>query len=152
MSGGPCHLRYGTLKNPHWSVTIWVPSIGQNLQPLTGNGGVSIWAKSSRVGRKTSIQIRLYHPLVYILCIVIISGLRSNDAVAKHSKQRRGILKWNEESTSSVFQFIGFYFYLKMSHYIYHMSSMTTIPEFQPLRDMKALACYFTFCLLHRVV
>ena len=31
----------------------WVPSIDQNLQPITGNGDVSKWVKNSRVGRKT---------------------------------------------------------------------------------------------------
>ena len=30
-----------------------MPSIGQNLQPFTGNDDVSIWVKNSRVGRKT---------------------------------------------------------------------------------------------------
>ena len=29
----------------------WVPSIGQNLQPITGNGDVSLWMKNSQVGR-----------------------------------------------------------------------------------------------------
>ena len=28
-----------------------VPSIGQTLQPFTGNGDVSIWVKNSRLGR-----------------------------------------------------------------------------------------------------
>ena len=32
----------------------WVPSIGQHLQPFTGNVDVSIWVKTSRVGQKTS--------------------------------------------------------------------------------------------------
>ena len=32
---------------------LWVPSLGQNLQPLTGNGDVSVLVKNSRVGRLT---------------------------------------------------------------------------------------------------
>ena len=31
-----------------------VPSIGQNLQPFTGNIDISIWVKNSQVGRKTT--------------------------------------------------------------------------------------------------
>ena len=31
----------------------WVPSIGQNWLPFTGNGDVSIWVKNSWVGRQT---------------------------------------------------------------------------------------------------
>ena len=30
----------------------WVLSIGQNLQPYTGNGDVSKWVKNSRMGQK----------------------------------------------------------------------------------------------------
>ena len=32
----------------------WVPSIGQNLLPFTGNGDVSKWMTKSWVGRKTT--------------------------------------------------------------------------------------------------
>ena len=31
-----------------------MPSTGQNLQPFTGHGDVSIWVKNSRVGRKAT--------------------------------------------------------------------------------------------------
>lgn len=31
-----------------------VPSIGQNLKPLSGNGDVLIWVKNSHVGVKTT--------------------------------------------------------------------------------------------------
>ena len=51
----------------------------------------------------------------------VISGSRSNGAVAKQSKQSSGIWKQNLESTSSVFHFIWLCFYFKMSHNIYHM-------------------------------
>ena len=52
LTDAPCHSRYGMLKNStaQWP---WVPSIGQNLQPFTGNGDVSIWVKNSRMGRST---------------------------------------------------------------------------------------------------
>ena len=72
---------------------------------------------------------QLYHPLVYLFCILIRSGSRYNIAVAKQSKQRTGLIKRNKEHTSSVFHFIWFRFYLRMSHNIYHMSSRMTIPE-----------------------
>ena len=94
---------------------------------------------------------QLYHPLVYLFCILIRSGSRSNDAVAKQSKQRSGILKRNEESTNHVFHFIWLCFHLKMSHNIYHMSSRATIPEYRHLGNMKALARYVTLCLRHRM-
>ena len=40
-----CHSSDCTLKNltAQWP---WMPSIGQNLQPFTGNGDVSIWVKT----------------------------------------------------------------------------------------------------------
>ena len=94
---------------------------------------------------------QLYHPFVYMVCILIRSGSRSNDAVAKQSKYRSGILKRNEESRSSVFHSIWLCFYLKMSHIIYHTSSWATIPEWHPLGDTKALARYVTLCLWHQV-
>ena len=56
-------------------------------------------------------------------------------AVAKQNKQRSEIIKRNKESTYSVFHFIWLRFYLKMSRNIYHMSSRSTIPEYQPLGD-----------------
>ena len=59
-----------------------------------------------------------YHPLVYLFCILIRSGSRSNVAVAKQSKQRSGVIKRNKESTNNVFHFIWLRFYLKMSHKI----------------------------------
>ena len=31
----------------------WVPSIGQNLQPFTGHGDVSMWLKNSWLGQKS---------------------------------------------------------------------------------------------------
>ena len=49
---------------------------------------------------------KLYYPLVYMFCILIRSGSRYNETVAKQSKWRSGILKPNEESRSSVFNFI----------------------------------------------
>ena len=78
---------------------------------------------------------QLYHPLVYYVCILIRSGSRSNITVAKQSKYKTKyrIYEWC----------IPFYltsFYLKMSHNIYHMSSRTTIQEYQPLGDTKALS------------
>ena len=84
-----------------------------------------------------SHRIQLYHPLVYLFCILIRSGSRSNVAVAKQSKRRSGIIKRNKESASSLFHFIWLRFYLKMSHNIYHMSSRATIPEYQPLGYTK---------------
>ena len=98
-----------------------------------------------------SHRIQLYHPLVYLFCILIRSGSRSNVSVAKQSKQRSGIIKRNKEFTSSIFHFSWLRFYLKMSHNIYHMSSRATIPEYQPLGDRKALARYVTLFLRHRV-
>ena len=99
-----------------------------------------------------SHRIQLYLPLVYLFCILIRSGSRSNVAVANQSKlQRSGFIKRNKESTSSVFHFIWLRFYLKMSHNIYHMSSRATIPEYQPLGDTKALARYVTRCRRQRV-
>ena len=89
-------------------------------------------------------RIQLYHPLVYLFWILIRSGSLSSDTVAKQSKQGSGILKQNEESTSSVFHFIWLCFYLKMSHNIYHMSSRATTPEYQRLGDTKALARYMS--------
>ena len=35
----------------------WVPSKGQNLHPIIGKGGVSIWVKNSQVRRKTTNKI-----------------------------------------------------------------------------------------------
>ena len=95
-------------------------------------------------------QDTVLSPLVYLFCILIRLGSRSNNAVAKLSRQRSGILKRNEESTSSVFHFIWLCFYWKMSHNIYQMSSWATIPEYQPLNDTKALARYVTLCLQQR--
>ena len=97
-----------------------------------------------------SCKIQSYRPLVYIFCIVIISGWRSNDAVAKHSKQRRGILKWNEESTSSVFQFIEFYFYLKnvtlhISHVFYGNYTRISAP---PWHESPGVLCHFLLSAL----
>ena len=49
----------------------WVPSIGQNLQPFTGNGDVSIWVTNSRVGPKspknkeTNIIVNQMNSLTY---------------------------------------------------------------------------------------
>ena len=57
-----------------------------------------------------SHRIQLYHPLVYLFCILIRSGSRSNVAVAKQSKQRSGIINRNKEYTSSVFHLIDFVF------------------------------------------
>ena len=85
---------------------------------------------------------------LYLFCMLIISGSRSNDAVAKQSKQRSGILKRNEEFTSSVFHFIWICFCcLKLSHSIYHMSSRAT----KLYTSTKALARYITLCLWHRM-
>ena len=41
-------------------VCLWfiVPLIGQNLQPFTGNGDVSICVNNSRVGRKPPKQAK----------------------------------------------------------------------------------------------
>ena len=39
----------------HATKRLWVPSIGQNLQPFIGNGDISTWMKISRV--ETNIQI-----------------------------------------------------------------------------------------------
>ena len=54
--------------------------------------------------------IQLYHPLLYLFCILLIrSGLRSNYAVAKQSKQSR-ILKLNEDlraMCSVLFDFVS---------------------------------------------
>ena len=97
-------------------------------------------------GYSSVTQDTVLSPLVYLFCILIRLGSRSNNAVAKLSRQRSGILKQNEESTSSVFHFIWLCFYWKMSHNIYHMSSWATIPEYQPLNDTKALGCYVTRC------
>ena len=41
------HAKEPLLLNGH------VPSIGQNSQPISGNGDVSIWVKNPRMGRKT---------------------------------------------------------------------------------------------------
>ena len=46
-----------------------------------------------------SHRIQLYHPLVYLFCILIRSGSRSNVAVAKQRKQRSGIIKRNKYVT-----------------------------------------------------
>ena len=91
-----------------------------------------------------SHRTQLYQPLMYLFCLLIRSGLRSNFAFAKQSKLRSGILKWNKKSTSSVFHFIWLCFYFKMSHNIYHISSWATIPEYLPRGDTKALARYVT--------
>ena len=37
---------------------------------------------------------QLYHPLLYLFCISIRSGSRSNNDVAKQSKKRSGILRY----------------------------------------------------------
>ena len=38
-----------------------MPSKGQNLQPFTGNGDVSILVKNSRVGQKTQTNKQIRH-------------------------------------------------------------------------------------------
>jgi hypothetical protein len=42
-------------------------------------------------------------------------------------------------------------FCLKMLYNIYCMTSRAILPEYFPLDDRKALACYVTLCLRHRV-
>ena len=37
-----------------YHIKSWVLNIGQNLQPITGSGDISIWVKNSQVGRKTT--------------------------------------------------------------------------------------------------
>ena len=44
--------KLGEIENPHFSMPK-VPTIGQNSQPFTSHGDVSIWVKNYRVGRKT---------------------------------------------------------------------------------------------------
>ena len=59
----------------------WVPGIGQNLQPFTGNGDVSIWVKNSRVGRETPNKqfktnrnsLGLIWPLIFIFVLCHVS-------------------------------------------------------------------------------
>ena len=71
-----------------------------------------------------SLRRQFYHPLVYLFCILIRSGSISNDAVAKQSKQRSGILKRNDESTSSVFHFISIDFVLIQKCHITYITSL----------------------------
>ena len=68
---------------------------------------------------------QLYHPLVYLFCILIRSGSRFN-AIAKQTEER------NEESTSSVSILFDLF------DITYFTSSLATIPEYQPLSDPKA--------------
>ena len=84
-------------------------------------------AGNSYVTRRIQIISHMrpfYHPFVYLFCILIRSGSISNDAVAKQSKQRSGILKRNDDSTSSVFHFILIDFVLIKKCHITYISSL----------------------------
>ena len=52
----------------------YLPTIGQNLQPFTGNGDVFIWVKNSRVGKKPLKQTKIFST-IYIgqLCLYDIA-------------------------------------------------------------------------------
>ena len=60
INGCPYHYRCGTLKKPHCSMP-WMPSRGQYLPPITGNGDVSKWVKNS------------FAYLVFFYCFFLIS-------------------------------------------------------------------------------
>ena len=119
---------------------------------MLNNAGNSYITRRKRLCHPPDIPVvmphrrQLYHPHVYLFCILIRSGSRSNVTVAKQSKQTRGSLKRNKESTSSVFHFIWLWFYFKMSHNTYHMSSRATISEYQPLgvgwHNAPGLSCH----------
>ena len=70
------HLKNLTAQLP------WVPSVGRNLKPFTGNGDLSIWVKNYRVGHKTlnkqktcklKIDIIFWHVYVMIWQIDLIN-------------------------------------------------------------------------------
>ena len=85
---------------------------------------------------------QLYHPLMYLFCILIRSSLWSTTPLLS-KVNRSGNLKWNKELSNSVFHFIWLCFYLKC-HITYITSSRATIPEYKSLVDTKALVHYVT--------
>ena len=60
-------------------------------------------------------RIHLLHHLVYLFCILIRLDSRSNDAVAKQSKQSSGILKRNTNLRAVISILFYFFFNLKIS-------------------------------------
>ena len=65
-----------------------MPSIGQNLQPFTGNGDVFIWVKNSRVWRKTTNKqpnIAIIPPLCGLDEILQIRGKTLFNQLKNHS-------------------------------------------------------------------
>ena len=60
------------------------------------------------------ILLYMYYPPVYLICILITSSSRYNEAVAKQSKQTSGIWKRHEKSKNIVFRIYWLCFYFKM--------------------------------------
>ena len=86
----PCHSRCGTLKktllNDHTCPYMQEPSIGQNLQPFTGNDDISIWLwrtkKTQRYKQKRKGLIKIteiQHRVCSILGIFMLLCPTFND-------------------------------------------------------------------------
>ena len=146
------------LRNQFKSLHIWLCNIFEliftlchkcnkyNCLPwkLQNHAGNSYRISPAGYSYVTQDTVMLYHRLVYLFCILIRSGSRSNDAADKQNKQRSRILKGKEESTSRVFHLIWLYFY-----FLCHLTYITCLLGrlYQNIRapnDTNTLARYVT--------
>ena len=74
MNGYPCHSRFGTLKKTLTAQCLLVPSIGQNLQHIIGNGvkGFQFMRRTSQISCLTKTQgtytdVLTGHPITNIV-------------------------------------------------------------------------------------
>ena len=66
-----CHKMCGTLKNPHCSMDM-SSEHRSKFSYFSGNVDVSIWVKTSRVGRKTSSQQTSFTLLIHLLIYCLV--------------------------------------------------------------------------------